>query len=96
MSEREREADKFGVLVDRCDTYECSETSLIWTAVSYQGSLSSIGRITVGVPQGSILRLLLFSIYVNDLPNAISSSDVNMFADDTEIHFSHGDLLTVE
>ena len=58
--------------------------------------MSSSGHITVGVPQGSILGPLLFSIYVNDLPNAISSSDVNMFADDTEIHFSHGDLLTVE
>ena len=62
----------------------------------FQGSLSSSGCIKVGVPQGSILGPLLFSIYVNDQPNIISSSDVNMFADDTEIHFSHSDLLTVE
>jgi len=27
---------------------------------------------------------LLFSIYVNDLPNVISSCDINMYADDSE------------
>ena len=58
--------------------------------------MSSSGCMKVGAPQGSILIPLLFSIYINDLPNVISSSDVNMFADDTEIHFSHSDLLTVE
>ena len=40
----------------------------------------------MGVPQGSILGSLLFSIYVNDLPNAISSTDINMYADDMEVH----------
>ena len=54
------------------------------------------GCIKVGVPQGSILGPLLFSIYVNDLSNVMSSSDVNMFADDTEIHYSYSDLSTVE
>ena len=58
--------------------------------------MSSSGCVKVGVPQGSILGLLLFLIYVNDLPNTISLSDVNMFADDMEIHFSHGNLSTVE
>ena len=61
--------------------------------VTFQGSLSSSGCVKV---EGSILGPLIFSIYVNDLPNVISSSDVDMFADDTEIHFSHSDLLTVE
>ena len=55
--------------------------------VKFQGSLlSERPHITVGVPQGSILGPLLFSIYVNDLPNAMSTSDINMFADDTEFH----------
>ena len=51
-----------------------------------------MGPLTVGVPQGSILGPLLFSIYVNDLPHAIVSSDINMFADDTEFHYCHSDL----
>ena len=64
--------------------------------VIFKGNLSSEGPITVGVPQGSILGPLLFSIYVNDLPNVVSTSDINMFADDTELHYCHGDLPTVE
>jgi len=40
--------------------------------------------------------LMACSIYVNDLPNAISSADINMYADDTELHFSHTNLSVVE
>ena len=50
----------------------------------------------MGVPQGSILGSLLFSTYVNDLPNAISSTDINMYADDTELHFSHSYFSVME
>ena len=64
--------------------------------VTFHGCLSASGSIKVGVPQGSILGPLLFSIYVNDLPNAISLSDINMYADDTELHFSNSDLSVVE
>ena len=94
-----------GILLQKLPYYGIDGNTLSWLTsflswrtqqVAFQGSLSSSGRITVGVPQGSILGPPLFSIYVNDLPNAISSSYGNMFADDTKIHFSHGDLLSVE
>jgi len=42
--------------------------------------------ITYGVPQGSILGPKLFSIFVNDLPESITSGDVFIFADDTTIY----------
>ena len=53
--------------------------------VTVLGSTSSSLPVTSGVPQGSILGPILFLLYVNDLPDAVSSSTIATFADDTEI-----------
>ena len=52
------------------------------------GRISNLDDIKYGVPQGSCLGLLLFLVYINDLPLSLKFQKVNLYADDTIISFS--------
>ena len=60
--------------------------------VSFNGKNSSHSNISCGVPQGSILGPLLFIMYMNDLIYMSNFSNMILYADDTNIIFSHPDL----
>ena len=49
------------------------------------GHMSNSRSVSCGVPQGSNLGPLLFLLYINDLPNCLSTASPRMFADDTNV-----------
>ena len=51
--------------------------------------------VSTGVPQGSILGLTLFSVYINDVTLAAGESLIHLYADDTILYTSGPSLDTV-
>ena len=61
--------------------------------VEQNGKNSTWANVEAGVPQGSILGPLLFLIYINDLPDNLSTN-VELFADNTSLFSVVHDIAT--
>ena len=59
--------------------------SNISQTVVLEGAKSEEVKVTSGVPQGSVLGPILFTIFINDLPKVVDSQ-VRLFADDCIIY----------
>ena len=92
------------ILLEKLKLYGINGTHHDWLSsylnhrkqfISFNNKSTLQANITCGVPQGSILGPLLFLIYVNDLPNSSKILNFTMFADDTNLYFSHKNIKTL-
>ena len=70
-------------------SYHCERKFKMNTSYSIPSSL------LCGVSRGSNLGLLLFILYINDLPQAVSS-DLLLYTDDTYVAFQHESVIYME
>ena len=89
------------ILISKLENYGLDGSNLEWfknyltnrkQCIVYDGITTTLKHITCGVPQGSILGPLLFLIYVNDLHKSSSLIDFLLYADDTNLFFSHSNI----
>ena len=89
------------ILIRKLKTYGVRGTVLSWFEdylrnrqqyVIFKSKKSNISTVKCGVPQGSILGPLLFLIYMNDIVNASPLLTYVLFADDTNVFYSHTDF----
>ena len=79
-----------GIINEWFSSYLRQKTQV--TIVESQTSDSS--SIVCGVPQGSALGPLLFLLYINDICSCSSRLGLYLFADDTNLLYSHKNLKT--
>jgi len=65
-----------------------------FTLTTRNGKRSRERHLKNGVPQGSVLALLLFNIYISDLPTTVSAKYA--YADDLAMMHAGGDWQAVE
>ena len=88
------------ILLQKLEAIKFSESTIKWFKsylseriflVNIENKLSDLGKISYGVPLGSILGPLLFLIYVNDMPHAVTST-LLLYADNSCILYQRNSL----
>ncbi len=85
------------ILLNKLKAYNFSDETIAWFRsylenreqwVRCNSTLSIVQTCRMGIPQGSILGPILFSLYINDLPDSCERAKCQMYADDTIIYVS--------
>ena len=93
------------LLLDKLKLYGITGQALSWfesylvhraQCTSLLGKKSDVLKLKSGVPQGSILGPLLFTLFMNDLPSVIEHCKVIMYADDTALMYSSSNPREIE
>ena len=82
-----KELKTMGIFSTNLSRFHSYLSSCCQKAVISQAT-STTRKVTIGVPQGSILGPLLFTIYINDLRACLQNTTVTLFADNTTLYCS--------
>ena len=91
----------YNIFLSKMEYYGVSGTSLALVKsyltnrdqyVQFESCKSDLLEIKTGIPQGSILAPLFFSILINDIVNSSIKFSFLMYADDTTIYFNLEDF----
>ena len=85
------------ILLKKLKVYGFSDGSILWFKSYLKGRFQQVVvndvvsescPIEYGIPQGSILGILLFLIHINDFPLHVDNSSVDLYVDDTTLYCS--------
>ena len=92
------------ILINKLQSFGVGGLELDWftSYLSNRKQITEVGTATsdmasviFGVPQGSILGPLLFTLYINSLPSIVSNCKVNPYADDTALVYAGKSVVDI-